>query len=303
MDLFRIVGSKLQALERTQFKLEREIQRLLEANLDAVFGIRFLASEFSTGDKHPGRIDSLGLDENGTPVIIEYKLASNQAVINQALYYLDWLVDHRGDFELLVQKKLGSGVAVDWTGPRVLCVAEDFSHYDTYAVKTIGANIELWKYRVFGGELLAVELVGAGTTGVAGKTGKRSAVMVGTKPADVAAYTVDQHLAKAKGELRAIADELYEYVRDLGEDVVVAPVKYYVVFRTTRNFCCLEVHGKHLFLYLALDPAVGAGCGFCRDVRQIGHFGTGDLEVRVERADQVAKAKELAKLAYERAAG
>jgi len=86
MDLFRIVGSKLQALERTQFKLEREIQRLLEANLDAVFGIRFLASEFSTGDKHPGRIDSLGLDENGTPVIIEYKLASNQAVINQALY-------------------------------------------------------------------------------------------------------------------------------------------------------------------------------------------------------------------------
>jgi len=92
-------------------------------------------------------------------------------------------------------------------------------------------------------------------------------------------------------------------VRDLGEDVVVAPVKYYVVFRTTRNFCCLEVHGKHLFLYLALDPAVGAGCGFCRDVRQIGHFGTGDLEVRVERADQVAKAKELAKLAYERAAG
>jgi len=303
MDLFRIAGSKLQALERTQFKLEREIQRLVEGNLDTVFGIRFLASEFSTGDQHPGRIDSLGLDENGTPVIIEYKLASNQAVINQALYYLDWLVDHLGDFELLVQKKLASGVVVDWTAPRVLCVAEDFSHYDTYAVKTIGANIELWKYRVFGEELLAVELVGAGTTGVAAKTGRRSAVMGGAKAVDVAAYTVEQHLAKAKGELRAIADELYEYVRDLGEDVVVAPVKYYVVFRITRNFCCLEVHGKHLFLYLALDPAVGAGCGFCRDVRQIGHFGTGDLEVRVERADQVAKAKELAKLAYERAAG
>ena len=103
----------------------------MEDNLGEVFGIRFLASEFSTGDKHPGRIDSLGLDENGTPVIIEYKLSSNQAVINQALYYLDWLVDHRGDFEMLVQKKLGADVTVDWTAPRVLCVAEDFSHYDT----------------------------------------------------------------------------------------------------------------------------------------------------------------------------
>ena len=29
------------------------------------------------------------------------------------------------------------------------------------------------------------------------------------------------------------------------------------------------------------------------------HFGTGDLEVRVERVDQVAKVKELAPQAYE----
>jgi hypothetical protein len=71
MDLFKISAHKLQPLERTAFKLERDIQRLLEANLGDVFGIRFLASELSTGDKRPGRIDSLGLDENGTPVIIE----------------------------------------------------------------------------------------------------------------------------------------------------------------------------------------------------------------------------------------
>lgn len=306
MDLFKISSYKLLPLKRTALKLEREIQRLLEANLGEVFGIRFLATEFSTGDKHPGRIDSLGLDENGTPVIIEYKLSSNQAVINQALYYLDWLVDHRGDFELIVQKKLGAGVPVDWTAPRVLCVAEDFSHYDTYAVKTIGANIELWKYRVFASEYLAVEMVGGGSAGKGSKKGAGSAKSGATKgkSADVsAAYSVEEHLAKAKGEVRAIVDELFEYVSGLGDDVVASPVKLYIAFRTTRNFCCLEVHGKHIFLYLALDSATGAGCDFCRDVRQIGHFGTGDLEVRVERADQVPKAKDLAKLAYEKAAG
>jgi predicted transport protein len=310
MDLFKISAHKLLPLKRSAFKLEREIQRLLEANLGGVFGIRFLASEFSTGDKNPGRIDSLGLDENGTPVIIEYKLSSNQAVINQALYYLDWLVDHRGDFELLVQKRLGAGATVDWTAPRVLCVAEDFSHYDTYAVKTIGANIELWKYRVFAGEYLAVELVGGGNAGAGGKAAKKASGGKGAgkgkgggAAGSSVAYSVDEHLAKAKGEVRAIAEELFEYVSGLGDDVVASPVKLYIAFRTTRNFCCLEMHGKHVFLYLALDPALGGGCDFCRDVRQIGHFGTGDLEVRVERADQVAKAKELAKLAYEKAAG
>jgi len=307
MDLFKISTHKLQPLERTAFKLEREIQRLLEDNLGEVFGIRFLASEFSTGDKHPGRIDSLGLDENGTPAIIEYKLSGNQAVINQALYYLDWLVDHRGDFEMLVQKRLGSDVTVDWTAPRVLCVAEDFSHYDTYAVKTIGANIELWKYRVFAGEYLAIELAAGAGGAVGGKKGSgvtKDGKGKGGGAAGVsAAYSVEEHLAKAKGELRDIADELFEYVSGLGDDVVASPVKLYVAFRTTRNFCCLEPHAKHLFLYLSLDPALGAGCDFCRDMRQIGHFGTGDLEVRVEHADQAAKAKELVRLAYEKAVG
>ena len=57
---FGISARKLQPLERTALKLEREIQRLLEANLGDVFGIRFLASELSTGDKHPRRIDNRG---------------------------------------------------------------------------------------------------------------------------------------------------------------------------------------------------------------------------------------------------
>ena len=56
-------------------------------------------------------MDTLGIDENGCPVIIEYKRASNENVINQGLFYLDWLKDHRGDFELLVLKKLGKNVA------------------------------------------------------------------------------------------------------------------------------------------------------------------------------------------------
>ena len=66
-----------------------------------------LASEYSTGPKHGGRIDTLGIDENGNPVIIEYKRATNENVINQGLFYLDWLLDHRAEFKLLVMERLG----------------------------------------------------------------------------------------------------------------------------------------------------------------------------------------------------
>ena len=55
-----------------------------EKNLEALLGVRFLASEFTTSNG--GRIDTLGLDENGCPVILEYKRASNENVINQGLF-------------------------------------------------------------------------------------------------------------------------------------------------------------------------------------------------------------------------
>ena len=63
--------------------LEKSLQTLIEINLETLLGIRLLASEYSTGKKHGGRIDTLGIDENHRPVIIEYKRAVNENVINQ----------------------------------------------------------------------------------------------------------------------------------------------------------------------------------------------------------------------------
>jgi hypothetical protein len=63
--------------------------------METLFGVHFLKSEHSTGTKHRGRIDSLGIDETGSPVIFEYKRSRDENVINQGLFYLDWLLDHQ----------------------------------------------------------------------------------------------------------------------------------------------------------------------------------------------------------------
>ena len=72
---------------------------------------------------------------------------------------MDWLVDHKGDFTLIAQAKLGAGVEVDWSHPRLILVAESFSEYDKYAVNRIGANIELWSFRKYGDDLLYLDLL------------------------------------------------------------------------------------------------------------------------------------------------
>src|SRR5271167_1017402 len=159
--LFRVDGSGVGELSGTTDAIERSLQTLFEQNLEALLGVRFLASEFIT--TNGGRMDSLGLDENGCPVILEYKRATNENVINQGLFYLDWLMDHRKDFEWLVLKQLGEKAAntVDWSAPRLICVAGDFNRYDDHAVKQIQRNIELIRYRRFGSDLLMLDLVSA----------------------------------------------------------------------------------------------------------------------------------------------
>ena len=140
---YKIKDQKAMKISRKEIKLEKELQCLIENNLTELFGITFLSSEYSTGEKHGGRMDTLGIDENNSPVILEYKRNQNQNIINQALYYLDWLIDHKGDFEILVRDKLEEKIEVDWSAPRVLCIAEEFNKYDTYAVERMKRPIEL----------------------------------------------------------------------------------------------------------------------------------------------------------------
>src|SRR5262245_37752390 len=120
LKLFRLQAGRVTEIDGASVALERSLQTLIERNLETFLGVRFLVSEFSTGREHGGRMDTLGIDEDGCPVIIEYKRATNQNVINQGLFYLDWLVTHRGDFEMLVLRMLGAEAAqtVEWSAPR-----------------------------------------------------------------------------------------------------------------------------------------------------------------------------------------
>ena len=156
--LFRIGADTVKEEQSQSATVEKSLQTLIERHLEAFLSVRFLDTEYSTGKTHGGRIDTLGIDEDDSPVIIEYKRATNENVINQGLYYLDWLMDHKAEFQLLVQKRLGQEVAdnIEWSTPRLICIAGDFTKYDEYAVQQINRNIELLRYRRFADDLLVL---------------------------------------------------------------------------------------------------------------------------------------------------
>lgn len=163
--LFQTADGNVSEFAPRLAEAEADVQRLVEANMEALLGVRFLASEYGTGPVHAGRIDSLGLDANGAPVVVEYKRGTDPGVINQGLFYLSWLVDHRSEFEQLVRDRLGSDAAarVLWSEPRLICVAGDYTRYDLHAVREHWRSIDLVRYRFFGTRLIGLETLAAAT--------------------------------------------------------------------------------------------------------------------------------------------
>ena len=299
--LFQIADNSVTQLTGTSVAVEKSLQHLIEAYLDEFLGIRFLASEYSTGKTHGGRIDTLGMDENGFPVIIEYKRSLNENVINQGLFYLDWLMDHKAEFTLLVMDLLGKEQAnnVEWSKPRLLCIAGDFTKYDEHAVQQINRNIELIRYRRYGEELLLFELVNASSVQTEGSVEVDGSIV--SKPK--ATYkTITEIVEQAKPELRDRYEELKAFLLALGDDVQVNTLKYYFAFKRIKNFACVElrVAQDNVLAYVKVDPdSITLEEGFTRDVRNIGHYGTGDLEITIRNDADLEKAKPLLLKSYD----
>ena len=299
IQIFRIQDGAVNELVGTSVAVEKSLQTLIEKNLESLLGVRFLATEYTTGKTHGGRIDTLGLDENGCPVIIEYKRALNENVINQGLFYLDWLLDHKGEFELKVLKTLGEETAsvIEWSTPRLLCIAGDFTKYDVHAVQQINRNIELIRYRRYEEELLLLELVNA----TIAQSDVENAKTKGTKAASDY-KTVSEYLAQSDSDLQDRFEALKAFLIALGDDVQMKTLKYYFAFKRIKNFACVEIHPqtKHLMVYVKIDPdTITLEKGFTRDVRNIGHFGTGDLEITISSDADMEKAKSLLVRSYE----
>jgi predicted transport protein len=296
--LFQINGPEVWELAGQSVAVEKSLQTLIEKHLEAFFGVRFLASEYSTGKTHGGRIDTLGLDENGCPVIIEYKRALNENVINQGLFYLDWLLDHKGEFTLLALKRIGPEAAdgIEWSSPRLMCIAGDFTRYDEHAVQQINRNIELIRYRRYGDSLVLFELINA-TTAQTTEPGEAP-----TDKGPKVYKTVSEYLAQAKDDLRDRFEALKAFLLALGDDVQMKTLKFYFAFKRIKNFACVEIRPQTgtLLAYVKVNPdTVPLAEGFLRDVRHIGHFGTGDLEITIDSDEALERAKPFLVQSYE----
>jgi predicted transport protein len=273
--------------------LEKELQTLIEQNMEIFFGVRFLKSEYAVTN---GRMDSIGIDENNSPVIFEYKRSQNENVINQGLFYLDWLLDHKADFKLLVIDKLGMEAAdnIDWSVPCVICVAHDFTKYDMHAVNQMQRNIKLVSYRRYDNGMLLLEHL---NTPIVKPIMENVGDENGTKNSTQKTHL--EKLAAISENMKNLYHSICDFIESLGDDIVSNQLKLYLAYKKVQNMVCIEIYNKQIILFLKLNPeTVELENGFTRDMRSIGHYGTGDLQITIKNAADFERAKPLLERAY-----
>lgn len=306
--LFKVENGVAKELQGQASDLEKPLQTLIEANLLPMLGIRFVATEYATGRTHAGRIDSLGLDENNSPVILEYKRSVGENVINQGLYYLDWLMDHQAEFKLQVMEKLGVAAAadIDWTSPRVLCIAADFTKYDAHAVQQISQSVELIRYRRFGTDLLLLEQINTASNGrsrarIRSVAEGEPELPVTTKSAAAASdKSYAEWLAQLAPDMLELVSSLDDFIVSLGDDVQRKELKLYMAFKRLKNFATVVLQKNRLLLFVHVDPDLLMPLApNMRDARKFGHWGTGDLEISITGFADLEQAKPVIVQAYE----
>ena len=301
MALFKINNSSVKKIIARDIGLERNLQGLFEKNLEEILNIVFLAHEYSTS--FGGRIDTLSIDKNGSPCIIEYKKSQNDNVINQGLSYLRWLLDHRADFEILCQNKKVD-IKIDWDSPRVICIAESYNKFDLDTADILPINVELLRYRIYDENILYVEpenyqKVRISTSGIVkkAKQGKEKIERLQKT------YSIDDHLSEVDKQTVNLFQTLREKILSLDEKIIEEAKKLYIAYKTSTNFTDIVVKQYGLKIFLNVKSGqLNDPQSLARDLekpRHIGHWGNGDYEVKLKKESDLETVFALVKQSYD----
>ncbi len=300
LPLFDIANGIASRLDSTTLGKEKEIQEIFEGNLATLLNIDFVKSEHVTSAG--GRIDTLGIDRNGSPVIIEYKKTQNDNVINQGLSYLKWLLDHKAEFQDLCHKS-NISTTIEWDSPRLICVAENYNKFDLDTAEFLHIKIELLRYTIYNSKLLYIDKdsqlpVRISTSRIFEK-GKKVKEEREHLQKD---YSIDDHLSKTTEAIKQIFLKLRERIMGLDDSIVEEPKKKYIAYKLATNFVDVVLQRGSLKLYLNMpsgkldDPS-----GLARDLEKPthhGHWGNGDYEVNIKEQKDMDNAFELIKQSY-----
>tara|TARA_B100000519_G_scaffold196594_1_gene203133 strand:+ start:537 stop:1493 length:957 start_codon:yes stop_codon:yes gene_type:complete len=228
MDLYKIKKDTLEPIDRDSFNLEKDIQSLVEKNIETLFNLEFISTEFSVGDF---RLDSLCFDnETNSFVVIEYKKGSSYSVIDQGYSYMSVMLNNKSDFILEYIEKTGKTLKkseVDFSQSRIIFISPSFNSYQKNSVNFKDVPFELWEIKKYSNGTVSLnQHLSSSKESIQKIEGGKNSIIKDVGK-EVKSFEESDHTSKSNKSLIQNWERLKEKFNDM-EGVEVVPKKNYI---------------------------------------------------------------------------
>lgn len=287
--LYKNNQGNLVAVKENSFKLEKNIQSIVEKNLKLLFELEFVSTEFAIENY---RFDTVAYSKDSNSfVIIEYKRGRNESLVDQGYAYLYTLLNRKADFVLLLNEKFNKSFSIkdlDWSQTRIMFISPKFTDYQKNATSFSNMAFQLYEIQRFTNDVVFVNEINNKNTYEANEEVFDSKDNSKKKvDKEIIVYTEERHIKKSNESIVELYEELKSRILDIG-DIKVEPKKLYIAFKGKTNVCDLVFYKKKIGVYLNLkegnikDPE-----SLTEMIANIGTWGNGDYRFNLKNEDDL----------------
>lgn len=243
--------SNLQPIKEQKIPLEKDMQNVVENNLEEIFGFDFVSSEFTVDNF---RIDTFAYNpDTNSFIVIEYKKDRSFSVVDQWYTYLSLLMNNQAEFILEYNQKKNKSLNkkdINREATRVFFVANSFNKYQKQAINFKDLPIELWECRKFEDNIYSFDKIRANNSNISIKNlwGEIASSEVVD---NIKTYSVRDHIREDREKSKSLYEEFNEKVLSLDNRIEESPQKIYIWYKIwTKVVCGLNIHKNKIKLGL-----------------------------------------------------
>jgi hypothetical protein len=246
MKVFKTKDKGVEYVEIHPFKLEKEIQELVEKNSETFFNLEFVRSEFPIGEF---RIDTLCFNnETNSFVLIEYKKGNSYSVIDQGYSYLSLMLNNKSEFIIEYNERLNKNLRrddVDWTQSRIIFISQSFSTYQKNSVNFKNIPFELWEIKRFKNDTVVLnQQISNSKESIDTLSNIDTSSVIEGVTKQIQVVDEEFHTSKLDIENKEKWNELKTKLLEI-DNISVQVKKYYVSFMDENKMICYCNFRKH----------------------------------------------------------
>ena len=242
MKLFYKKDQSLKEVSPDPFKLERDIQSLVEKNINSIFGYLMIGSELTVGKY---RIDSLCFDEeNNSFVIVEYKKGSSYSVIDQGYTYLQLLLNNKSEFLLTLSHYFNKVMKiddVDWSNSRIVFISPSFNSYQKDSVNFKNLPFELWEIKKFSEDIIILDQHhSTSKESIESLSDPANQEVISSVSKEIKTVDIEEHFSKSSEALIEKWRHLEERFAELDETYLESIPRYITLNYNKKKICFIR---------------------------------------------------------------